>query len=607
MQNFAPDLESIRTPADKLIAIKEGAKAKPTQVAIMFIALIVAFSFGLSFYFQSVTEDNIRRTLFEEQRARQFETTESLTRQVGSELDSILGRLQGIANSNYIQQGELSGDRIHELLRENHIPLESSVKSLFIVDRSDVETATSLADYQNYAGLDHSGKEYAVETKVTMGPVFTRSFAGADGELYVVASYPIIQRETGEYLGMVGASIPVKQFFGHYGNVYDINADHIEVTDKAGTYILAGDPSIVGKSSRSQDIQQRIDKSADYDELYRAALAGSAGSLVFRGPSGEERLEVVYPVALRGDTVLTVAVGSPTAGTYSKIENIVFTQRLQTFTLLTAIVAAIAVMVYFLARWSEALRKEVKVRTAELQETNEKLKKHDKLQREFINIAAHELRTPVQPLLGMADILNSNFEQKGGKVEITQPELELIIRNARRLERLSSDILEVSRIESDSLKLNKETADLNRKIDNVIKDAKSSLLRSRDKVRIVHEQAAAAISGPLLVSCDRSRIFEVLSNLIANAVKFTEKGTITVRSEKKDGYAVVSVSDTGTGIDPKIMPRLFTKFATSSDQGTGLGLFISKNIIEAHGGKIWAENNPGGKGATFSFTLPLEG
>jgi signal transduction histidine kinase len=110
---------------------------------------------------------------------------------------------------------------------------------------------------------------------------------------------------------------------------------------------------------------------------------------------------------------------------------------------------------------------------------------------------------------------------------------------------------------------------------------------------------------PIFVEADKVRIFEVLSNIIRNAIKFTSEGTITVKAHADGKNVQVDVRDSGAGIDPDIVPRLFTKFATTSNQGTGLGLFISKNIVEAHGGRIWAENNKDGKGATFSFTLPL--
>jgi signal transduction histidine kinase len=179
----------------------------------------------------------------------------------------------------------------------------------------------------------------------------------------------------------------------------------------------------------------------------------------------------------------------------------------------------------------------------------------------------------------------------------------MLARNANRLVRLTSDILEVSRIESKALKLRKEPVELVNKISNVVADAKSFIEKGKD-VKIVFEPGR--IGDRVMVEADRAKLFEVLSNLIRNAIKFTEKGVVEVSLEKEGDHAKISVRDTGKGIDPEIMPRLFTKFATSSDEGTGLGLFISKSIVEAHGGRIWAQNNPDGVGATFTFTLPIE-
>ena len=118
----------------------------------------------------------------------------------------------------------------------------------------------------------------------------------------------------------------------------------------------------------------------------------------------------------------------------------------------------------------------------------------------------------------------------------------------------------------------------------------------------------------LMVEADRDRIDQAVSNLLNNAIKFTSKkgGTISVIAEKRNGSkidnqgeVVVNVVDTGEGIHHEMIPRLFTKFASESNSGTGLGLYISKSIVESHGGRIWAENNPDGKGATFSFSLPI--
>jgi two-component system, OmpR family, sensor histidine kinase VicK len=252
-------------------------------------------------------------------------------------------------------------------------------------------------------------------------------------------------------------------------------------------------------------------------------------------------------------------------------------------------------------------------------ELNSRLELQEKMEKEFVNMAAHELRTPVQPLLGMTDILMSQFEEdqreeeeeeRGGKknkkkaIAVTKEEIEMIARNAKRLERLTSDILDVSRIESNALKLNVEVIDLNEKIRIVVNDEISAIPQGKE-LEIIFDQRESA---PLFVRGDKSRLFEVLSNLIGNAIKFTDSGgTITVTAEKSVAKkeAIVSIKDTGKGIDMEILPRLFTKFASKSDKGTGLGLYLSKGIIQAHGGKMWAENNKDGKGATFRFTLPL--
>jgi signal transduction histidine kinase len=234
----------------------------------------------------------------------------------------------------------------------------------------------------------------------------------------------------------------------------------------------------------------------------------------------------------------------------------------------------------------------------------ERLKESDKMQKEFINIASHEMKTPTQAILGFSNLLETHPEKK---MEINQG----IKRNAARLQRLTNDILDVTRIESHTLKLNKETFNLNDLISHIIEDYRNQidnvhiqLMHNSDKTSDYNEN-----NNLVVVEADKSRLTQVISNLLSNSIKFTNgEGSISVRSEKKDSLVIVSVKDTGTGIDPEIMPKLFTKFATKSQtSGTGLGLFISKSIIEAHGGKIWGENyiHDTKKGSIFAFSLPL--
>jgi two-component sensor histidine kinase len=229
-------------------------------------------------------------------------------------------------------------------------------------------------------------------------------------------------------------------------------------------------------------------------------------------------------------------------------------------------------------------------------ELYEKLKVHDKMQKEFINVAAHELRTPVQPILGLSEVLLS----KKGNIEDYFDLVSAINRNAKRLQHLTEDILDVTRIESHTLILHKEEVDVCEKILNVIDDTKDQI-NDPGKLRVVFYQP----KNPVYVSADKTRLYQVIANLLNNAIKFTKEGTISINVEDKENSQVtISVKDTGAGISPEIAPRLFTKFVTTSDAGTGLGLYLSKSIVDAHGGKMWAQNNPGKVGATFGFTFP---
>jgi signal transduction histidine kinase len=180
---------------------------------------------------------------------------------------------------------------------------------------------------------------------------------------------------------------------------------------------------------------------------------------------------------------------------------------------------------------------------------------------------------------------------------------DVINRNAKRLEKMTSNLLDLSRIENDKpLELSKERFDLGKKIQNIINDICITTPGNKD-IRIGFESNINKTS--IMIEGDKGRIFEVISNLLNNAIKFTQKGEIVVVLDEKDGQAIVSIRDTGSGIAPEIYPMLFTKFASKSEKGTGLGLFLAKNIVEAHGGKIWAENNSDGKGATFAFSMPI--
>ena len=205
------------------------------------------------------------------------------------------------------------------------------------------------------------------------------------------------------------------------------------------------------------------------------------------------------------------------------------------------------------------------------------------------------------PILGEAQYIERQFMATKQLVAVDNEQVQSIMRNARRLVRLASDILDVTRIESKSLRINKRPFDLDIVIRSVLEDTKNALRADEERSNQVLLQYDSI--GSILVFADKGRIYQVIYNLLANSVKFTHEGYIRVVVEKNSHEIIVSVVDSGKGIDSDFMTRLFTKFSTKSETGTGLGLFICKSIIEAHGGKIWANNNSGGKGSTFSFTL----
>ena len=233
----------------------------------------------------------------------------------------------------------------------------------------------------------------------------------------------------------------------------------------------------------------------------------------------------------------------------------------------------------------------------QLELANEQLKIHDKMQKEFINIASHEMKTPVQSIMAFSELLqeNSDYDKKL---------VQGIYRNAVRLQRLTNDILDVTKIESGILKLNKKKFSIKELILSLIMDFENPIEKENNTVKIFTE-----FKKDFIIEADKGRIIQVMDNLLNNAIKFTNyNGIIQIKvcENVTNDHVIVSVKDNGIGIDKEILPRLFIKFVTFSTVGTGLGLYISKNIIEAHGGKIWAQNNGDGKkGATFSFSLPL--
>jgi signal transduction histidine kinase len=607
-------------------------EGKAKILATVSIGLIIVISYSLFFYLQSTNETNTRNSIFEQQKALQMHSTQALSQRISSDLSFMIAKLQGLADSSYLQQGDLSSDNTKELSQEMYFQINNvtTADRFFTINKNCI-VMTDIAPHgqKSFVGTNVSGINWIRDITVTHKPTFSNGYFGLDGKYRIAISYPIINRETREYLGIVGFSVPAVQLFEHYGNIFDIKSQYLAVLDRNSDHLIHPVKSLVGKPFFGNYTQQVTGNNNILNGLIRAVMDGKPNFAVYNFKNGD-RLNTGYPINLEGKPTYFVFVITPMSVIYSQIDKALSTQRIEMFSLLVGMTAAIVMLVIFLIRWSSTLDNEVKRRTKELETankqlslSNEQLKMRDKAQQEFINVAAHELRTPIQPIISLSDVLLHKIRD-GENHEI----INTIFRSAKRLQRLSQDILDVTRIESGLLNLNKERFDLKEVISCTANDYTNQIKNSKRNIRLVygfdkeegtkkgggegqqeeqlHNKVPIEDNDTIFVEADKGRITQVIDNLLNNAIKFTNEGTIFVSVESKDGQVVVSVKDDGQGIDPSILPKLFRKFASKSEiGGTGLGLFISKSIIEAHGSRLSAENNKDGKGATFAFSLPI--
>jgi signal transduction histidine kinase len=577
-------------------------------LTILVITIVVA-SIGVFFYLESLRNEKIENTLLEQEKLRQIRTTISLAQNIGSDFEVILTRLELLADTEYMQQGDFGNEKLLVSMNEQKQRINeiAPVDYLFVNDKDGISRINLIPEgAKSFVGTDFSSREYFQEAKETLRPIFSDGYLGVDGIYRITVAQPIVNGDTSQFLGIVGVSMPTVQFFEHYGNVHNVGTQFLVAFDKNANILATPSSDLIGKNFFGEEVQSNFQNNEQQIQDYRALLEGRPSSSI--GDFGRgERIATREPVFVIGKPEYFIAVSTPTATITTQLNDLLFEGALELFVMLTGVLAGVIGLIAVMARWNKSLKVGITKRTndldqsnKQLREANEQLQIHDKLQKEFVNIAAHELRTPIQPLIGAAELMESQLDEKD-RIEVTRPEIEMILRNAKRLERLSSDILEISRIESGALKLNRETFSLAYIVAEAVKDSKAQQDFDPSRITIVYQP------DDIFIDADREKITQVITNILTNAIKFTKHGIISINTTRHDDSKMVEVSvrDTGSGIDTEIMPRLFEKFVTKSEKGTGIGLYISKKIVEAHGGIILGENNADGPGATFRFTLPL--
>jgi signal transduction histidine kinase len=611
-----------------------GARLSKLNIAILVIIVIVGFlSSFLSYQYSSMTANKVEELASDNIRSNARITAFDLSRIFYHTVNPVVNKL-GVLSSN-LSEGFDNQSMNQILLKFAQDSTMDLTEGYYLFDKDGQILSWTGLDPKNlttFRSSDLMDEEFIRIPLETSLPYYSNVLNFHDNQPRLLISFPIFRAGTGgsevsnsttlsdySLAGVIVAAINLKTV----GEMLqrDLSPEvvsNVGFMDRDGVIVYAREPSLIGKNYLSSEFQSLVSEEikSSYNAIINNSLRDRNGGVNdIELPNTDSIVTMAYqPVNVGTEHLWTLYVSVP----HSLATEVgVLIDQLSTFSTIVVITTAcVAVFISFIVlSWNKRLDNAIRSRTGQLKEinnslgetnrrmavANKQLKIHDKMQKEFINVAAHELRTPIMPILGEAQYIERQFIASKPLVAVDNEQVESIMRNARRLVRLASDILDVTRIESKSLGLSKEPFDLDLVIHSVLEDAKNALRANEE--RSIQVQLQYKSTGAILVYADKGRIYQVIYNLLANSLKFTQEGYIRIAVEKNSNDIVLSVTDTGKGIDSDIMPRLFTKFSTKSETGTGLGLFICKSIIEAHGGKIWAKNNIDGKGSTFSITL----
>lgn len=539
-----------------------------------------------------------------------------------NQLDLVTVNLESLASSNELGEQRLDLGKI--LLNSAQKTTANVVDFYDWVDSNGTSiwfSANSNEISKNkFNEFSAATSAYFSKVKDTQVPTYSNTLKFSDGQSGILIVYPIIDSKNRtanvnstneQFKGAILAGISSNTLNQYLGSqISPLSSANISLVDSSGKITLTGiaqltDANVFDKKFSPLTEKYGINKNVkSITQVFRSAVSNHKTGTTDLTSGGKDLTLSYSPVVSNGIYYFTIILIFPHS-LVSSLDNLVVQQRNFAVAAMLIIVLGSVGIFFVITYWNKGLRKVVYIQTKQLQETTKKLTYHDKLQKEFIDIAAHEFRTPIQSVLGYSEMIHTNlknFDQYFDK----------IIRNARRLEKLTEDILDVSKIEGNVLQLSKSHFDLNYTIQQLVEDHQKEAAEKNVKVILNFKK-----NIPTTVYADEPRLQQVINNLLSNSIHFTNNGSVlitvykaqvdtNVENERQDEESiVVEIKDSGPGINAEMLPRLFEKFATRSGSGTGLGLYISKSIIDSHGGKIWAYNNKDGVGATFTFTLPV--
>jgi signal transduction histidine kinase len=613
---------------------------KRAFVVIILIIAAASFSFILLYQYSNSISGEITNLAIDDIRSNAKIQSHVISSSLVNSVSAIISNIRVLASAPSIQNGSLGSQTLFDAAQES---TKGLTEGYYWIDKEGkVTTYSHVQQFPDYRGVDLSSRDYFKIPRDKNTPYFSSVLNSTDKVQRVYISYPIIANSVdGSSNGDNSGSIIMESnntaasINNNSNNVFEgvivaalratdigkfLQAELLKefpntagLIDRNGVILYSQNQSYIGKNYFGNEFQSIIPFGIrnDFNAIIEHSLEGNVGLEDIAVEQGNTSTVAYNPIVVDGDHIWTLYIVSP----HHLAENVyglINKESVLSIIIIGIIIAIAGALFFIIMSWNRTLRRAVNTRTQELKNTvnqlsqaNEQLKVHDKMQKEFINVASHEMKTPTQAIIGYSDLMQKHPDKR-------EEMLKSISRNAVRLQRLTNDILDVTRIESQTLKLDKEKSNLSDLIANVVEDQRSHVEKENSKVKLMYNNKYDSNGAPL-VDADRDRITQVVSNLLGNAIKFTSNqekvgGTVSVTLEKNHNNreeVIINIRDNGEGIHQEILPRLFTKFATKSFSGTGLGLYISKSIIEEHGGKMWAQNNSDGQGATFTFTLPL--
>ena len=605
-----------------------GATFSRNNVIILLMIAIIGIGLSiLSYQYSSFTANEIANISSQDVRSNARIEVYQLSRILVRSMESISNNLQGLSNS--ITLLDIKNDDVQRLFDSAQTSTKDLTNGYYMFDMNGKiisKTSNNSIEASNY-GIQANSSDIFLSPN-TRNTTYYSSIIDVNNQFPLLfISYPVLKDNVtindnayrsniSNFEGIVFTTIDLSKLGDFLQRELSPEfASNVGLIDKNGVILYSQNRNVVGKNYLTPEFQDLIPPEIKdiYNNILTTSLTGGSG---LRDISFNDNMTTIayQPITLDGEFLWSLYISTP----HSLASNVgyLINQQANFSTIVIIVVGSMAFGIAFLIlSWNKRLEGAVESRTVQLKKTNESLTEsnsllasankqleiHDNMQKEFINVAAHELRTPIMPILGEAELIENDISDNEF-ASVSKEQISSIIRNAKRLDRLAADILDVTNIEGKSLKLNKSTFDINEILSELVTEYSRQIENDQSKgkrLKIQYDPINARIFA------DRYRITQVISNIINNAIKFTEKGSIAIEGTMSSDELRIKITDTGKGIDKEIVNRLFDKFVSRSEQGTGLGLFISKNIMESHGGTITGFNNENGTGATFVFTLPL--